>query len=201
MSSYHIPLLPERTYHLISRANGSEKIFREPMNYSFFLEKLKKYVLPVIDLYAYCLLPNHFHLLGQIKNLQAIESHFELKKPGRFFSEKLTSDFIMERFSNMLNSYCKSYNKMYLRKGSLFIDYLRRVEIISSQQVCSTGFYVHKNPVHHGYCTRMRDWPWSSYQDFLAGNSEIVSLKKMMSYYGSESAFKQYHQQPILKRF
>ncbi|BFO66233.1 hypothetical protein KCF3NO3_22160 [Chryseobacterium sp. KCF3-3] len=45
----------EGTYHIFSHVNGIEVIFREPSNYQFFLEKIEKYILPVADIYAYCL--------------------------------------------------------------------------------------------------------------------------------------------------
>ena len=149
---------------MFSRATGSEKLFLIPGNYQFFLLRLRKYILPIAYVYAYCLLPNHIHLLVRIKELPAIKKYFEEKKKGKIFTEEGVPDFLMERFSNLLNSYAKSYNKFYDRKGSLFIYYIRRVEITTDNQLWSTVFYIHKNPVHHGYCEAIKDWPWSSFQ-------------------------------------
>ena len=54
-------------YHIFNRGNNSEKIFFEEENYRYFLKLLKKYIVPVADIYAYCLLRNHFHFLVRIK--------------------------------------------------------------------------------------------------------------------------------------
>ena len=150
MPDLHIPLIPDRIYHLLSRANGNEKIFKEDENYRFFLSRIEKYIAPIADLYSYCLLPNHFHLMAQIKSREVIESYFLQMKPGKILIADKTSDFIMERFSNFLNSYTKSFNKMYNRKGGLFMDFLRRVKIEGDEQFKKAVFYIHKNPVHHG---------------------------------------------------
>ncbi len=63
MPDYHIPLLPDHMFHVLSRAVGKEKLFLEDENYRFFLEKYKLHVSPVADTFAYNLLPNHFHFL------------------------------------------------------------------------------------------------------------------------------------------
>ena len=199
MSKYHIQLFPEKTYHLLSRANGSEKLFREEENYRFFLEKMTKYILPVVRIQSYCLLPNHFHLLAKIREMEAIEEHFRIKKPEVIFREEMASDFIMERFSNMLNSYSKSFNKKYNRKGSLFMDYMRRVEIESVRQMKATVFYIHKNPVHHGYCKKPREWEWSSYRDFIHTDWSIVEREEVFENFGGRSEFFQYHSRPLCR--
>jgi len=116
MANYHIPLYPGGYYHVLSRAVGSEKLFKEEENYRFFLQQYQKFIPPIADTFSYCLLPNHFHFLIRIKVLKAIQTHFELKKQGKHFLADKSSDFIMERFSNFLNSYTKSFNKRYKRK-------------------------------------------------------------------------------------
>ncbi len=51
-------------YH--NRGNNRGPIFTEERNYYYFLDLMRKYLLPILDLYAYCLLPNHFHLLIRV---------------------------------------------------------------------------------------------------------------------------------------
>jgi len=115
---YHIALEPDRFYHIFSRAIGNETLFKESKNYNFFLERYKKYIAPIADTYTYCLLPNHFHFLIRIKSEETLRTN------GISNAEK-----IMQNFSNFLNSYTKAYNKLYNRRGSLFMDYLRRVKV------------------------------------------------------------------------
>lgn len=100
MSKQHISLLPDYYYHLFNRAVGNEKLFQTDENYRYFLTKMKQHILPVADLFAYSLLPNHFHLLIRIKPVDNLLSFLELKK-GKPVNEKENklSDFIMEQFS------------------------------------------------------------------------------------------------------
>jgi putative transposase len=54
-------------YHVYNRGNNRENIFREKENYWYFLRLHDKYIRPVAQTYAWCLMPNHFHLLVRIK--------------------------------------------------------------------------------------------------------------------------------------
>ena len=71
MPNYHPPFLTSTTYHIYNHANGDDNIFREQDNYRFFLEKYVKYINPVADTFAYCLMRNHFHLMVRIKDVQS----------------------------------------------------------------------------------------------------------------------------------
>lgn len=54
---------PGKCYHIYNHAIGNENFFREDKNYLFFLQLLKKYLVPICDIYSYALMPNHIHLL------------------------------------------------------------------------------------------------------------------------------------------
>ena len=61
------PLQPGEYYHIYNRGIDGEVLFREVRNYHHFLRLWAKYIEPVADTYAYCLLSNHFHFLIRIK--------------------------------------------------------------------------------------------------------------------------------------
>ena len=107
MANYHTPLLPENTYHLFSRANGNELLFLNDNNYQFFLDRFQKHTVPVANTLAFCLLPNHFHILVQIKTVKEIKDYYEEIKAGESYNEEIQAAFIMKKFSNCLNSYTK----------------------------------------------------------------------------------------------
>ncbi len=71
-------LVPGAFYHVYNRGNNRENIFYSAENVRFFLERYTKYMEPVLEMYAYCLLPNHFHLLARVKTKEEIEA-------GRWF--------------------------------------------------------------------------------------------------------------------
>lgn len=103
---------------------------------------MKQHLLPVSDVFAYSLLPNYFHLLVRAKPSEELMIFYGQKK-GRAFNERENSlpDFVMEQFSNWLNGYTKAFNKMYNRKGGLFIDYLKRTEAKEDADI--TSFFLH----------------------------------------------------------
>jgi len=61
------PLQPGVFYHIYNRGTNREDIFIEGRNYDYFMQLYIKYIEPVVETYAYCLLKNHFHLLVRVK--------------------------------------------------------------------------------------------------------------------------------------
>src|ERR1035437_7649901 len=70
---YFTQFEPERYYHVYNRSVDLKPMFTQPRNYEFFLERLNKYLTPVLDVYSYCLMNNHFHLLVKIKDWDVFE--------------------------------------------------------------------------------------------------------------------------------
>lgn len=194
---YYQQLLPGKSYHILSRAVGNEKLFLNDENYRFFLERFEKYISPVADILTYNLLPNHFHLIVDIKTEDKILEYYKSKNKLNKEYDSWQHSFVMQQFSNFLNSYSKSFNKVNNRKGSLFTDYIRRVMINDDSQLSSTIFYVHKNAVHHGYCKNITDWRWSSYKTFLSKSPTKVKRQQVLEFFGDETGFLKFHSQPI----
>src|ERR1043165_3191633 len=73
------PLLYDTYYHIYNRGVNRENIFIEERNYDLFLKLLEKHLLPVVDLVAYCMLRNHFHLLVRVKSeVEILETKYTL---------------------------------------------------------------------------------------------------------------------------
>ncbi|HEV8285584.1 MAG TPA: hypothetical protein VGQ09_14820 [Chitinophagaceae bacterium] len=129
MSNYHIPLKPDKYYHLFNHAIGDDLLFRNDDNFGFFLKKYALHTDTICETFGYALMSNHFHFVIKIKPLGKCIEHFKKIKEVQFDpSTHNLSDFLMERFSNLCNSYIKSYNKIFDRKGAFFIDYMKRVK-------------------------------------------------------------------------
>jgi putative transposase len=73
-------LEPDRIYHIYNRGINGENIFKEERNYRYFLEKYAKYVEPIADTFAYCLLKNHFHIAIRTKSEAEIVDFYVKKK-------------------------------------------------------------------------------------------------------------------------
>lgn len=198
MNNYHQVLMPGESYHLFSRAIGEERLFLSAEHYHFFLRKVKQHTAAVCEVYCYTLLPNHFHLLVRIKEHEAIVQHFkEIKKRAYEEGQDDLPDFVMERFSNCLNSYTKSFNKVNSRKGALFMDYMKRSKVCKETDFTNFIWYIHKNAVHHQLVKQVGDWPHDSYRSLLSEAPTSLLRDEVIAWFGGREEFIQFHQQAI----
>ena len=72
MADTRTPLEENGFYHVYNHAVGNEQLFMNNENYLYFLKLLKKYLSTFVDVYAYCLMPNHFHFIIKIKSKEEI---------------------------------------------------------------------------------------------------------------------------------
>lgn len=70
---------PNTVYHIYNQGNGDDNIFREKDNYYYFLKRYAYYIYPIAKTYAFCLLPNHFHIMAEIRGKKALVSYFREK--------------------------------------------------------------------------------------------------------------------------
>ncbi len=120
-------------YHIFNRGNNSQKIFFEEENYYYFLRKIKLHITPFASIVAWCLMPNHFHLVVFL-NQKTIEiqndfnesnSHAMTQSHGMTVKEENDNRKTKERTFNysigiLLRSYTRAINKQKNFKGSLF---------------------------------------------------------------------------------
>lgn len=170
---------PGVVYHIFNRGNNKEDIFKEEKNCIYFLSLLKKYLLPVADVYAYCLLRNHFHLALRIKDEQFLEEKYK-QKPYL-------------AFSNLFNAYTKSINKLYDRTGSLFQEHLHRKRVEDEEYLTQLIAYIHLNPVKHKFSDEFKNYKYSSYQAYTAGKPTSICTGYIMSLFGDIANFEYWH--------
>jgi REP element-mobilizing transposase RayT len=179
----NIPLEPGHYYHIFNRGNNRENIFFEERNYRYFMQLYQKYILPVCDTFAYCLMRNHFHLLVQVKEIEGQTS--EVLK---------TSEVpIRQHFSNFFNSYAKAINTAYDRTGSLFQNRFGRVEVDSDRYLTQLIHYIHFNPQKHGFVDDFREYPYSSYQAIVSEKPTHICKDKVLKWFQGKDNFIQIH--------
>jgi len=166
--------------HVYNRGNNKEKIFFDKQNYKAFLFRLtlalgfeekelqKENMLSLpysriritdvgkkdFKLYAFCLMPNHFHLL--------------LEQTGTTPISKL--------ISKVCTSYAMYLNKKYKRVGHVFQERFKSVLIENNPQLMWTSAYIHMNPVKDKLVKNSSEYTWSSYNDYIGErNLSIVS--------------------------
>jgi REP element-mobilizing transposase RayT len=174
-----IPFESGCVYHVWSHANGIENIFREEKNYMFFLKKYSQYLNPYVETYAYCLMPNHFHLMIEVREIELTDLEIEKR--------------VSQGFSNLLNSYTQSLNKMYNRKGSLFIPNVKRNKISVDSYFTRCITYIHQNPAHHNFTKEFTNWKFSSWKSILSDKPTALSRDKVLSWFGGTEDFKKNH--------
>ncbi|MBI2097619.1 MAG: transposase [Candidatus Vogelbacteria bacterium] len=109
-----------------------------------------------VNLIAFTLMPNHFHLLLQEQDGTGISKY--LQRLG--------------------NAYAKYFNTKYRQNGHLFQGRYQSVHVDDNNQLLYTSAYLHKN------CAELKGWrgrehlyPWSSYADFIDNNRWTGLLK------------------------
>ena len=140
-------------YHIYNRGNNSEKIFFSEENYAYFLKLLTKYIFPVADIYAYCLLNNHFHILVRIKE----KNEIEINKLKFSTVEKPKEVSASRQFSHFLNAYSQAVNKKYARTGSLFEKRFERKRISDNHYLRQVILYINTNPLKHNLVEKPKD--------------------------------------------
>jgi putative transposase len=184
------PFIPDVYYHFYNRGNNRQMVFFEPDNYLYFLGGMKKYLLPVAHIVAYCLMPTHYHILARIRNKTS-----EAPKDGET-SEVLDRDevsrevsFAMQKF---LISYTKAINKRFSRVGSLFQGQFQAKPIKNNSHLLNLCVYIHANPVKDGLVADPADWVYSNYLEWLGQrDGSLLDQKFIQEYFGSSAEYQE----------
>ena len=185
-----VPLSHGNYYHIYNRGNNRIDLFYEPENYYHFLRLYAKYINPIADTYAWCLLKNHFHLLVRIKEKNEIN-------PENLTYNTTQQPKVIEpsrQFSHLFNAYTQAINKRYKRTGSLFETKFERKQVDSEKYFQQLIFYIHNNPVHHGFVEDLNLYPWSSYGTILSEKATMLRRTEVLELYGSKENYVSFHQ-------
>jgi putative transposase len=187
MATNPIPLEFGKVYHLFNRGNNRENIFRQERNYSYFMELWWKHTFQITDLYAFCLLRNHFHAAVFIKEEQDLKAIKNLKEPSQYFS-------------NFFNAYTRGVNNATQRIGALFERPFERIEVMDENYLRQLIVYIHQNPQKHKFTEDYRDWPYSSYPALIGNVATRLKRDKVLELFGGRDGFLRIHQeiQPLV---
>jgi len=140
-----------KIYHIMLRGINQQSIFEDDGDYDKFMDILSTYKRDIgYEIYAYCLMGNHVHLL---------------MKEGK---EEISNT--MKRIGT---SYVHWYNWQYDRKGHLFQDRFKSEAVENDTYLLTALRYVHQNPVKAGLAKNGADYKWSSYMEYI-GKEEIT---------------------------
>ena len=156
-------------YHIIIRGVNKQTIFADNEDNAAFLTILSKCkLLSGFELYGYCLMGNHAHLL-----LKQMEE---------------TIGQIMKRTASR---YVKWFNFKYNRCGHLFQERFKSEAVENDTYFVTVLRYIHQNPKKAGICEAIGDYKWSSYNDYVHRKSTVVDLDLALGVIG-ESYFESF---------
>ena len=178
------PLQPDRMYHIYNRGINGGPLFFDHENYLYFLKLIKLKIRPVAQIYSYCLLKNHFHLLVKINSELTIRTLFSEK------DQTGIETIVSQQFSNTFNSYSQAVNKRYARTGKLFELPFRRKDVDSSDHLVRTILYINKNPVKHGITEDCLAYPYSSAREIINNEDDFLESCDIMSLFSDVDGFK-----------
>jgi putative transposase len=206
------PLLYDTYYHIYNRGNNRENIFLQERNYEHFLNLHFKYIEPIAETFAYCLLRNHFHIavrtrseeeiIANMETLRVSSANLHHDRLGNLASKQsslprkpLGSDYLSKQFSNFFNAYAKAINSAYGRIGSLFQHPFGRVPITSDRQFWNVITYIHQNPQKHKFVDDFRDWKYSSYGVLISDQPTKLQREIVLDWFGGKQEFLDLHEQ------
>lgn len=157
-----------RVYHIMLRGIAKMPIFLDDDDRKRFFETMDRMKKDgEYELYAYCLMGNHAHLLI---------------KEG--------DDTIQRCMKRIGVSYAYYYNRKYDRVGHVFQDRFRSENIEDDNYLMAVTRYIHNNPVKAGMVKRAEDYPWSSYQEYI--NPEVyqadINIEIVLGLFSSNRA-------------
>lgn len=151
-------------YHVYNRGAAGQKIFMDSQDKRKFMELLRRHILDEkgnedyrkfdVEVTAYCLMNNHFHLLlWQGEDINAITG-------------------LMRSVSTGYGMY---FNRRYKRQGHVFQSIFRASPIVDESYLAHITRYIHMNP------ERYRNYFWSSLREYLGERSdELVRAKRVL---------------------
>lgn len=186
-----VPLATGEYYHVFNRGVARTPIYINARDYTRFIQVLSYYRYAgiqqkfsagatisigednprLVDIIAYCLMPNHFHLL--IK--QKVENG------------------IVHFISNLCNSYSKYFNTKNKRVGTLFQGPFKAVHIETEEQLLHVNRYIHINPLVSFIVKDINAYRWSSFSEYLGdGESNLCEKDIIMHNFSTSDLYKKF---------
>ncbi|MCF6466718.1 transposase, partial [Clostridium sp. Cult2] len=133
-------------YHVMLRGINKQIIFEDNGDRDKFLTTLGSFKgEDNYDIYAYCLMDNHVHILIKEKN-----------------------DNISTAIKRICSSYVYWYNSKYERCGHLFQERFKSEVVNSNGYLLTVLRYIHQNPIKAGIASTISEYKWSSYNEYIS---------------------------------
>lgn len=133
-------------FHIYNHAIDNFMLFYDEEDYDHFLNIFKNKLERIpATIFAFCLMPNHYHFL--------IRQESEIQ--------------IYRLFNHAYISYAKYYNNRYNRKGHIFRSPLQHIYVSTKTYLIQLCKYIHLNPVYANLVDKPEDWQYSNYLEWI----------------------------------
>ena len=162
-------------HHLYNRGANKGLIFLDEYDYRYFQKRILFYKQKYeIEILAYCLMPNHFHI----------------------FIHQTTSEGPGNKFiGDFTNSYTKSFNKKYDHSGVIFEGRTKSKIVYDEKSFTCLVKYILLNPVKAGLVKKFCDWKYSSARELTNRIEDSITDKIILSYFKSTEKFIEFIEQ------
>jgi len=131
------------TYHVLNRGNGKQAVFHKDRDYSAFVSLIQEAKARLsMSIYAYCLMPNHFHMVVM---------------PNKGEDLSIWMQWLM-------TSHVRRYHRHYGTSGHIWQGRFKSFIVKQDDHLLNVLRYVEVNPVRAGIVTSAKDWQWSSHR-------------------------------------
>lgn len=151
-----------KIYHIIFKGIDNQEIFYDDKDRKYFLNQLKQVKkLFEYDIYAYCLMGNHVHIVIRVEKEEL---------------SKVVKNFIIR--------YVAYFNRKYERKGPLVQDRFKSKNVENLNYFLKVCRYVHRNPENAGM-EKTSDYKWSSYKEYI-GTPYLINKSVLLHYFNDD---------------
>jgi hypothetical protein len=172
-------------FHVYTRSISEQLLFHNNRDKDFLMSKIKTLLLPLIKLNAYCFMDNHFHLLFKVRSIEEILNqniihiYTETARKKINTTDNIANLLIINQIKRVLGSHAQRINKRERRIGALFQKRIKRIRIKSLEEFQNRLCYIHHNPIHHGATSFYHVYDYSSYNEYILGTYNIISMNWM----------------------
>jgi len=169
---------PGASYHITSRGNRRNDIFKDEEDFQIYLTLMKdalEYFENEFRIVCYCLMDNHVHLMLETKEMH------------------------LKYYITRVNSiYAKFFNHKYNYIGHLYQDRYFSELIEADAQALETSRYIHLNPVKANMVIKPEKYKWSSYSMYTGQVKEkLINSKSILNYFRNKDEYKIFVEQGI----
>ena len=161
-------------YHVLSRGNEQGDIYRDAEDRLSFMDSLGEMSVRFdIDIFAYVLMNNHYHILLR------------------------TNRANLSRGMQWLGAtYTRRFNNRHMRSGHLFQGRFKNIIVQNDAYLMQLSYYIHRNPLRAKMVKRLVDYKWSSYPAYAYGkvHTKWLNLNIILSQFDSKDRHRDYRE-------